>query len=226
MAPSSDRGTSAPRQARSRATLEKLLDSAEALLEQSLFEEVSIAEIARQAGVSVGNFYNRFPDKAALLDEVYARHEKLRASWFAERLSPDRWRDEPLAQRAQEMVGLLVRHFTSHRGLIRSFIMYHRAHDDRVTPAMRATGQAIYARLVDLLLERREEILHPDPETAARMGVFVVLAACRDRLLFGNDPQASAMRVNQEAFRQELARLLRSYLGLHDAHGPPRAASR
>jgi AcrR family transcriptional regulator len=206
----------APQQARSRETMKKLLDVAEALLERSRFDQAPVAEITRQAGVSIGNFYNRFPDKAALLDAVYARHEEVRARWFGERLARERWRDDTLAERAEAIVSLLVHHFAGRPGLIRSFIMYHRAHTDRVTPTMRATGQAIYMRLVDLLLERRDEIRHPDPRAAARIGVFVVLSACRDRLLFGSDPQASAMRIGQEAFRRELIRLLRSYLGIQN----------
>lgn len=212
----------APQQARSRETMEKLLDAAGASLERSAFDQISIADIAREAGVSVGNVYNRFPDKTALLEEVFARHEQARTNWFTERLAPERWRDDSLAERVPALVGLLVSHFTARPGLIRSFIMYYRTNRDRETRAMRVGGGAIYARLVELLLERREEIRHPDPETAARTGVFVVLSACRDRLLFGSDPMASAMRLNQEAFRRELTRLLASYLGLQDSPGPPR----
>jgi len=33
---------------------------------------------------------------------------------------------------------------------------------------------------------------------------------------------ASAMRMNQEAFRRELSRLLTSYVGLQNSPGPPR----
>jgi AcrR family transcriptional regulator len=213
----------APQQARSRETMERLLDSAEGFLERSLFDQVSIAEIARQAGVSVGNLYNRFPDKTALLEEVYARHETKRTEWFTERLAPERWRDVPLEDRVPALLALLVTHFTARPGLIRSFIMYHRTYRDRETREMRAGAGTIYARLVEFLLERREEIRHPSPETAARTGIFVVLAACRDRLLFGADPMASAMRINQAAFRAELSLLLASYLGLPP---PPDAPSR
>jgi len=167
----------APQQARSRETLERLLDAAEAFLERSPFDQISVAEIARQADVSVGNIYNRFPDKTALLEEVFARHEHVRTNWFAARLAPERWRDNSLAERVSGLVGLLVSHFTARPGLTRAFIMYYRTHRDRETRAIRLGASAIYARSVEILLERREEIRHPDPAAAARTGIFVVLAA-------------------------------------------------
>lgn len=212
----------APQQARSRKTMERLLDTAEAFLEQSLFDQVAIAEIARQAGVSVGNLYNRFPDKAALLEEVYTRREQVLDGWFAERLSAERWRDRPLSERVPGLVDALVRHYAARPGLTRSFVMYYRTYGRRETREMRAGAKTIYQRMVDLLLERRDEIRHPDPPAAVRTGIFVVMAACRDRLLFGDDPMASAMRTNQTAFRRELSRLLASYLGLEAPPPPPR----
>ena len=55
------------RQARSQATLERLLESTESLLANKGFEGVTVAEIAMRAGLSVGAVYSRFRDKDALL---------------------------------------------------------------------------------------------------------------------------------------------------------------
>ncbi len=44
------------------------------LLEEKLFEEISIAEIVEQAGCSVGAFYGRFKDKNSLLMALDERH--------------------------------------------------------------------------------------------------------------------------------------------------------
>ena len=57
-----------PRQARSRATLDRLLDATAAVLAEKPFDEASIAEIVHRAGTSVGAFYGRFSNKDSLLD--------------------------------------------------------------------------------------------------------------------------------------------------------------
>ena len=56
-----------PQQSRSRETLDRILDAAEQVLAEKAFGEATLAEIMDRAGVTVGAFYRRFPDKNALL---------------------------------------------------------------------------------------------------------------------------------------------------------------
>ncbi|NVJ97085.1 MAG: TetR/AcrR family transcriptional regulator [Alphaproteobacteria bacterium] len=62
-----DRWVTRPAQNRSERTFFKILDAAEALLAARSWHEVSVQEIVRGAGASVGSFYNRFADKEAVL---------------------------------------------------------------------------------------------------------------------------------------------------------------
>src|SRR4051812_49035861 len=70
-----------PRQHRSQETLDRILDAAEHVLDAKPFAEATLGEIMDRAGVTVGAFYRRFPDKDALLHllderffaELYAR---------------------------------------------------------------------------------------------------------------------------------------------------------
>ncbi len=64
-----------PRQARSERTLEKILAACDRLLAKRSFEQISMQDIAQEAGVSVGNLYNRFSDKNGLVDHVLASHQ-------------------------------------------------------------------------------------------------------------------------------------------------------
>src|SRR5689334_623757 len=56
-----------PRQQRSHDLLARLIDASRALLDERDFESISIADIAKRAGVSVGVLYTRFPTKDHLL---------------------------------------------------------------------------------------------------------------------------------------------------------------
>ena len=62
-----------PQQVRTHATLGKLLDAAESLLDEKSWSEISVAEIAAKADSSVGAFYRRFSDKDALLHSIHER---------------------------------------------------------------------------------------------------------------------------------------------------------
>jgi AcrR family transcriptional regulator len=47
-----------------------IVSACEALLKERSFEQISMADIAKRAGISVGNLYNRFSDKDALINHV------------------------------------------------------------------------------------------------------------------------------------------------------------
>jgi AcrR family transcriptional regulator len=62
-----------PKQARSQARLERILDSAERVFAQHGFESACIAQIMAEAGSSVGLFYQRFRSKEDVFEAVVHR---------------------------------------------------------------------------------------------------------------------------------------------------------
>jgi hypothetical protein len=56
-----------------------------------------------------------------------------------------------------------------------------------------------------LILERRGEMRHPDPERAVAFGLFVVQSAVRERILFPDGP-ASDVDVSRDELVRELTR--------------------
>jgi AcrR family transcriptional regulator len=62
-----------PQQARSRAALERILVSAEQVLADTGFDELSMAAVAELAGLSIGTIYRRFEGKEHLLIAVKDR---------------------------------------------------------------------------------------------------------------------------------------------------------
>ncbi len=78
----------APSQDRSRKTAERFLDAAFKLLESKTFDELSVADLGREAGRSVGAFYQRFGSKddflAVLLLTYFETRETDTAKILAE----------------------------------------------------------------------------------------------------------------------------------------------
>lgn len=72
---SSEKDLPTPRQERSRKTAGKFVEAAMNLLHEKTYAELSVAELAKEAGRSVGVFYQRFGSKddflEVLLDEFF-----------------------------------------------------------------------------------------------------------------------------------------------------------
>src|SRR6185369_480768 len=94
-----------PRQARSRETLARLLDAAQAVLAEGGLEAATVPAIAKRAGLSVGAVYRRFPDKDALLRAVYVRLFGRAREQNAARLDPELYRGMAL----ETVLGAMVR---------------------------------------------------------------------------------------------------------------------
>lgn len=62
-----------PRQARSRATVERILAAGTRVLEEHGYPDASTNRIAREAGISPGSLYQYFPDKDAIVAEITRR---------------------------------------------------------------------------------------------------------------------------------------------------------
>lgn len=204
-----------PRQSRSQETLHRILDAAERVLARKSFEEATLAEIMELAGVTVGAFYRRFPDKNALihhLDERFFAELHVRAS---EVLDEERWRGQPLHRVIEAFALEAVTLYRTRRGLLRSLFLRM-----RTDPVILATGQRVneqfVSRLGALVLERRTEVTHSDPALAVSLGYAMFLGALRETTVFAEAwPRATALEDHQLA--AELARMLLGYLGASTA---------
>jgi AcrR family transcriptional regulator len=154
-----------PKQHRSRQTLQRIVRAALELIGQDGVEGTTVGAIARRAGSSVGSFYARFEGKADLLLYLDERiWETVDQRWST--ALAEGWADRPIDQ--------LV------RGLARLYAdmdLVHRGARDAIGRALRGPGAGpsdaavrIRARVREdstrLLLEKRDAIVHSDPELA------------------------------------------------------------
>jgi AcrR family transcriptional regulator len=96
-----------PRQERSRATVEAILDAAAHVLVKEGIEHATTNRIAEVAGVSIGSLYQYFPSKDALISSLLERHNaEMREAVLAELA---RVQSMPLDAAVRAMVELVVR---------------------------------------------------------------------------------------------------------------------
>lgn len=208
-----------PQQTRSQETLDRILDAAEKVLEEKSFTEATLAEIMERAGVTVGAFYRRFPDKDALLhllDERFFHEMHQRAD---ELLDPERWLGASVAEIVSEFARSAVQVYATRRGLARSIFL--RA---RVDPVIQASGRRVNAhyiqRLRALLLApgRRAEVTHPDPERAIALGFMMFYGALRETTVFGEVWPEHHELVDGD-LGDQMARLYLAFLGVQGLPG-------
>lgn len=202
----------APLQARSRESLAKMLDAAERILERKEFDEMSIADIAAEAGLSVGAFYTRFRSKEALLAVLHERYEHERLEFLTNAFAAADRPGAGLAERARAFTGAIIALFRSRRGVLRSLVLKNWRQGTETTGRTRQRVDAIVEAARKLLLAARSEIKHPDADMAVRTGIASVLAAARESIVLRPAGLPGAPKLSDDALARELAIMLHAYL--------------
>lgn len=204
-----------PKQRRSRETLDRLLRSTRELLADTPFEDITVQQIVAGAGCSVGNFYQRLANKEALLPLLLDIHyAELRQRVEALVRAGD---SDDLAGRVARVVALLITMADEQRGLIRTLVLRHQQGPAAIPASTREAATEIVGLTAAFLLDRRDEIHHPRPERAVEVGLLMVTAAIRERLVLGGPTQAAILAIERDDLGRELAAALLAYLST-----PPR----
>ena len=196
----------APKQTRSKKTLERILASARTLMGTAGVDAVGITQIVAEAKSSVGSFYARFDGKEDLVrhldgrlwEEAHARWENGVSGWDPELPAPER-------------IGLLVR-------LIQEAVGPDRDLRSAITQVLAEDGQAAQgafdARVTQdslSLFAQEEGIRHPKPATCIPLGIRIVLSTLRDR---PEGPTPGANVDSGVVLADELTSALRGYWGV------------
>lgn len=202
-----------PHQARSRATLDRLLDAAEALLAEKTWEEVGVAEIAARADSSVGAFYARFRDKDGLLNALHERFVIEARATGEEILDPERWRGASVSAVIEALIQFRVRIYSERAGLLRALFL-RTVYD----PVFRARSQKLSRDLnrgfEALLVARRRELLHPEPALAAEFVGWVIHSILQQRMLFHEPADVAGRSWTLDQIATELTHTCLAYLGV------------
>lgn len=199
-----------PRQARSRASLARILDAAEALVESRPLSAITVAAIASRAGISVGNFYKRFASKEAVLEALYARFEAQRTEHLTRATAVDP--GGGLDHRARWLVTTLVRLFLARRGVIRAYVMHYRSAPGATDDAMKRRLERLYRNGAAVLMGAADEIEHADPAKACRFATLMAASLCRELILFKEPGEPGAVRLTERDLIDHLTRTLLGYL--------------
>jgi len=196
-----------PQQERSRATLERILAACEELLDERLFEQLTMGAIAERAQVAVGTLYTRFRSKEELLPALFERHDRAvgaRVGGLLEKVQAE----PDLRARIDLIVAFAVDYHTRHRGLLRALTMYVRAHPESVPAQTFAERGRQYGAVAQALVADGEGVAQRQGESALQAAEFalgVVNSVCREQLLFDEVTPLKARRRSRAALERRLA---------------------
>ena len=203
-----------PRQARSRALVEAILDAAAHILAQHGREALTTNAVAVKAGVSVGSLYQYFPNRDAIIAAVAGRHGhrvyhlvadldlkdcvslELAITRMAARLFAAHAIDPALHKALDGDVA--QRHTLHHH--------HHHRHDRDGDEGHAGTKAAMVAQLCNLTGPARQAVRRTDMTLAAVTVGEIIHALAHAAIIHGDDRYSSA------CFEREAVRAAVTYL--------------
>lgn len=168
-----------PQQARSRATLERVLNAAEALFAERGQIGFTLPEVARRAEVSVGTVYRRFATKEELLmaifDRVRSQEDETRLSVW-ESVSWNAMQPREMTRRLATDISVILR---EREDLLRA-IMARRLTVDDSDPVFQHGLQDVIrgaAQFEQAILRSGRTVTHPDPHVAIEFSYRLIVSA-------------------------------------------------
>lgn len=174
-----------PKQERSQQTLERIVAASLELLATEGPAGLTVHKVVEKADSSVGSFYARFKGKDDLLDYLGDRIWTEALERWTEALASRDWGELSLGEMVEGAVGLLIDAQRSRSAYLRALDWAAAGPND----AYRTFRAELLVGLGDILLRRADEMTHPDPPLAVRLGLRAVLGVVdaefretRDRL--------------------------------------------
>lgn len=206
------------KQRRSQKTFDALISAAFKLLEEREFGEISVADLVREAGYSVGAFYARFKSKDELLEAMVLRHiegrRTARASFFAV-VDDDRL--------VHDLMQETVDYYWKRRRFWRA-ALFRSIRDPDFWAPVRKLGHEVADSMIARMSERANRALTTAEQTNVRFAVQLMLASINNAIVNRPGP----ILIGETEFVESLERAFRLVsdydvvLGLKDS--PPKFA--
>ena len=195
-----------PRQARSRATVDTVLEATARVLVKHGFDGLTTNLVAETAGVSIGSLYQYFPNKAALVGALIEKHVDDMTSLVLSELT--RVAQLPMAEAIRSVIELMIRAHAVEPEL-------HRVLTEQVPRVGRmaklAEIDALCHRMVaGLLATRKRELAIEYVDMAAFVLVSAIEAITHRAAVF------SPELLRDPALIEETCAMVSRYLGVAD----------
>lgn len=179
-----------PQQERSRASLERVLNTALELLAEVGLEGFTIADVSERSGVSIGAIYGRFGNKETVLHAAHNQAMSELALTHARFAVVGPESEASAREAVVETIRILGGIMRDNESLLRPFM-----HLGAIDPVIADNGATVVRRLghsvTDAILRYRERLAHPDPEMAADICFRMAFSTFARRVMYGPSFESS-----------------------------------
>ncbi|MEY2927665.1 MAG: hypothetical protein RL367_2142 [Pseudomonadota bacterium] len=207
--PPAENGSRIPQQGRSKASLERMLAAAEALMLERGTEDFTLQDVSQKGNVSIGSIYLRFDGKDNLvravitqvLERVAGDEDAMLAAVLAE--------SRTLADFVPHYVTRFAEVLKHHAPLLR-LTMARAEHDPLVSGPGKASAFRSAATATGALLQFKAEFGGNDPELKANSAYHIIFATLARTLSLGSTGE-SALETDWARLTAELGRMCLAY---------------
>lgn len=202
--------TRKPRQGRSLASFQRMLDATKALMLETGGDNFTLQDVSDRGNVSIGSIYLRFESKDRLLHAVIA--EELQAVLAKEREILDTVIAE--SRSLAEFLPLYIDRYSgfleTNAPLLRT-IMQRASVDPAVSEPGKETARRSAAMSVAAIMSFRDEIKAPDAAEKAQAVFQIIFATVARQYGLGSTPESGDTEV-WKFMKGELAKMALAYL--------------
>ena len=205
----------APKQQRSRETLQRLLVATIRTLNEHGLASATIPRIARAAGVAPASIYRRFSDRDALYRAAFTHVLEQSIVNKREWLGIEAFSDRSLEGVIVGILGFILRQYTDYPGLMRAFSRFVETDSDESFKRRALELVSTNLRFAIDLIERqfRGKINHRRPRRAITLALLTAVSAIETHAA----KQASGWHamlpsLSDGELKRELTRLVLAYL--------------
>ncbi len=187
------------KQERGQLTYDKLIATGFRMLELTDLQEISIAELTREAGYSVGAFYSRFRSKDEFFNALIAKHLEVRTSTQIHLFATLSTEDLPT-----ELIRNVVTYYWEHRKFWRA-VLVRSVRDSDFWEPIRRHGHEFTGRFIEWIQQKTSRSLNSNEEANIAFAFQVTLGTINSTII--NQPGPIFM--GQMLYIEELTRAFR-----------------
>ncbi len=202
-----------PTQQRSLETQERILDAFEALLKENFLDDITVRQIAKNAGITPATIYRRFKNKDALLPVLYERYEKLLEVWASAIWTPETLiQEKTLNDRISHIVASHIEFYCENKWMIRTLYLKARTSDIDLESTGNADRKRIYGDMLSPVME-----LIPE-EAIDKLGsnfpffILILVSSMNEKLIFSDQKPANLLDLTDDKFADQLSQCLTGIL--------------
>lgn len=199
-----------PQQQRSRASFERVLGAGSAILEEDGYDGFTLVDVSKRAKVSIGSIYARVKSKDDLFYVIQDRFMTDSEAIPGFVTDPDAYAGLETRALIRQCVVDIGITFQANSRLLRVFM--HRGIVDPVVAQRSSRSVSSFARAFEgLLLTRRDEIRHADPELAVDVAFRTAWGTLARQIMYGPTFE-SEVTIAWETLVEELGSVCVGYL--------------